>query len=92
MDDDKLHKEITMGARAEQMLQGGKVDKLCYNEAVGMLHDELMKRWKASTSAEDRDRIWVATNMLEKLSDTLALMAGNGRMAKQRLEQLISGQ
>ncbi len=90
MNEDKLRKQAKSGNNAQAMLSGGKLDSVIYTEAVDLLRAELMTMWKASKSSEDRERIWVSVNLLEKVTDTLGIMASNGRMAQADLERLIS--
>lgn len=88
MDDDKLHKAITAGDKAQAMLSGGKIEPLAFKEACELLSKELMTAWKTSRSTEDRERIWSSINLLEKIEDTLSIVASNGRVAKSDLENL----
>lgn len=72
------------------MLSGGKLEPLAFKEACELLTKELMTVWKTSRSTEDRERIWSSINLLEKIEDTLSIVASNGRVAKADLDMLIS--
>lgn len=72
------------------MLQSGPLEPLAFKDAVEALRSELMKAWATSTSTENRERIWISVNLLERVADTLTLVASNGRVAESDLERLIS--
>lgn len=89
MDEEKLRKSVKAGNAAQAMLSGGKLDPLPFNDAVASLRDELMKRWQSSKTSEERERIWISVNLLEKIPDTLTTIASNGRVAQQDLDRLL---
>lgn len=90
MNEDKLRKQANAGQKAQAMISGGPLEPKTYTEAVEKLRDQLMTAWKTSKSSEDRERIWVSVNLLEKLTDTLGLMASDGRVAQSDLDRLVS--
>lgn len=90
MDDDKLHKKIASGRKAQAMISGGPLEPVAFKDAVEMLKTELMKAWSGSKSTEDRERIWISVNLLERVADTLTLVASNGRVAEADLDRIIS--
>ena len=85
MSDDRLQDAISRGARAERLL----ADELL-QEAFAGLETEYLKAWKvtAARDTDARERLWQATQVLGKVRDHLAAIAGNGRLAQRELDDL----
>ena len=89
MDEDKLRKAIRAGNAAQSMIEGGPLEPVAFKDAVEIFRKELMDRWAVSKSQDERERIWVSVNMLERVADILNIVAANGRVAKGDLDRLI---
>jgi hypothetical protein len=52
----------------------------------------LIDKWRITASAEDRDRVWQAVQIAEKVRHMLGLVISNGRLAQAELDKLIAAQ
>ena len=48
----------------------------------------MFERWQDCTKSEDRDRLWQATKIVERVQEILNLHIRNGRVAKVILDDL----
>ena len=60
-----------------------------FNEAFDVLKKDLMDRWEASgsTELEDRESIWLAMRLLDKLHGHITSIVETGRMNKVMSQQ-----
>ncbi len=86
MSDDKLHDAITRGGRAKQLLG----DELLA-EAFKTLEDAYIAAWRATKpdATADREKLFIAVNMVGKVRDHLTSVASNGSIAQAELNKLI---
>jgi CRISPR/Cas system-associated protein Csm6 len=87
MSDDKIQADISRAARARALLE----DPLLV-EAFATLDKDLIDRWRVTANAEDRDRVWQAVQIAEKVRHMLGLVIANGRLAQAELDKLIAAQ
>ena len=85
-DDDKLEKAMGQGARADALLRS---DAFC--DAVAAVRQALMDRWLIAKDASERERIWLAVNLIEQVRGALASAAGNGKLAQRELDEIATG-
>ena len=85
MSDDRIHDAISRGARARALLE----DDLL-TEAFGTLVETYMEAWRVSRveHKEDRERLWLAVNLVGKLRDQLINVLNNGKIAQAELDQI----
>ena len=84
MDDEMKALKATERARRAQLL----LDDELLQEAFAKIDGELIARWRTSSEPEARDRVWQASQMLNKVQEVLRLMVTNGRVAKRVLDDL----
>ena len=75
-DESKLREQQARGERAKNLL----ADPLLV-EAWETLAVNLVQHWKDSKDAEERERAWVAINILERVRDAIALHVKRGKSA-----------
>ena len=87
MNDDKLHSDITRGARARELLQ----DELL-SEAFKTLEDSYIGLWRQTKPDQtaDREKLFIAVNQIGKLRDHLHAVVSNGAIAQAELNKLIN--
>lgn len=84
MDDEmRALKDVDRARRAEALLN----DELL-KEAFAYIDKELIDRWRASTDATARDRIWLTTQLAIRVQEILGAYVTNGRVAKKILDDL----
>jgi hypothetical protein len=87
MNDDKLLKARTDGARASSLLNDET-----FVAATEKVRAELINIWTQTTKTEERERIWQAVSLLEKLVGALVATHDNGKLADAELKILVEGQ
>jgi hypothetical protein len=85
MSDDKLFDAVQSGLEAEHLLNSD-----AFKTAVEMLQHDLITRWQACNDPAERDRIWIATNLLNRLVDAIGHIVANGHLARHVLDNLLN--
>lgn len=82
-DEQKQLKAVSKAQKAKATLENESIIA-----AFEYLANEYVKLWKQSGTPEGRDRIWQATQVLEKVKEHLAIAITNGEVAKRILDQI----
>lgn len=85
MSDDKLHDTINRSFRAKEI-----VESELFQEAKTTIERDLIEAWKL-TGARDtdaRERLWQDVLMVGKMDEFFRLAIDNGKIGKQRLDEL----
>lgn len=67
------------------------VESEVFKDAKDYIKKEMTDRWMASTQADERERIWLILQALERIDNVLALFMRDGKVAKAVLDQLAEG-
>ena len=78
---DNTHK-AARGAQAQALLEND-----IFKEAIKTLHDDYIATWKISPvkDVEGKERLWQAVNILGKITDHIAKVIVDGRIASKDL-------
>jgi Arc/MetJ-type ribon-helix-helix transcriptional regulator len=87
VNDDKLLKARTDGARADSLLKNE-----AFVSATESVRNELIRLWQQSKTPDERERVWQSVNLLEKLMMALVVTHDSGKLAEVDLKNLIEGQ
>ena len=82
-DEQKQLKAVSRANKAKATLENESI-----KDAFSILEKELITRWKSSDTPEGRERLWMATQILEKVKEGLAYAITNGEVAKRILDQI----
>lgn len=83
-DEGKLREEQQRAIEAEQLIENP-----LYKEAFDKLNDMLLNEWKErAETPEERERIWMAQNILSKLQAHLKTIIETGKLARTTLEEI----
>lgn len=85
MDETKLHRDSSKGSRAQMLL-----DNELLTEAFKTLEDTYTKAWRSTLvdQASDREKLFLAVNIVGKVRDHLASVVMNGKLAQAELKAL----
>jgi hypothetical protein len=82
-DEQKQLKARDRAAKARAVIEDESIQA-----AFSYLEAEYTKCWKQCETSEGRDRIWMATQTLEKVKEHLAVAIRDGEVAKRILDQI----
>lgn len=71
--------DIERGDRAREVLENQ-----VYIEAFEAIEQELIKSWKQSKSADDRESLWLEQKLLSKVQTHLLIAMQTGKLARQK--------
>jgi hypothetical protein len=76
------------------MARSRKANELLSNEAfthvVESMKKEVFKKWQSTTDPAERDRCWVAVNLIDRIVDGLGAAVQNGKFASAALEKILA--
>lgn len=83
-DEEKQRKAIHKARKANELLS---------NEAFSAVVEEMkaamFKKWQGTTDPAERDRCWVAVNLVDKIVDGLGVAVQNGKFAAAALGDIL---
>ena len=87
MNEDKLQKSITRGARAEALLKNELLQ-----EALVTLERDYIEAWKTSSArdTDGRERLWQAVNIVGKVRDHIVKVVNDGKLSQRQLNDLVT--
>ena len=82
---DKLESAISRGALAQEMLRSELLQ-----EVFAKLDAEYVAAWRRTLArdSDDRERLWLAVQVIGLVKDHLMIMANNGKLAQAELDRL----
>lgn len=85
IDQDELSRTATKAMRAQNLL-----DNELLQEAFKVLEDSYTAAWRATTvhQVDDREKLFLAINIVGKVRDHLVSVVGNGKLAARELKDL----
>lgn len=76
------------------MARARKANELLANEAFSSVIEgmktEVFKKWQSTTDSAERDRCWVAVNLIDRIVDGLGAAVQNGKFASAALEKILA--
>jgi len=85
--EDKLLKARDLAAKANDLLQNE-----AYLRAVETVKNEIVTLWTNSKTADERERAWLAFNLVDKLSASIVSTYSNGKVADAELKKIVEKQ
>jgi hypothetical protein len=82
---DKKEKQIRLGVKAKAFLADETIQA-----AFGSVEQVFVERWKVSTDAAERERCWMATNVVQQVKLALATFVNNGKIAQSDLDRIMA--
>ena len=86
-DEIKLNKDVTEGKRAELLLKDETLAKIFAD-----LKQSYIDKWLSTDihAEKDREKLWLAAQVIGKVRDHLAIMIANGKLAQRDLDELTA--
>ena len=81
MDEDKLRASVDRAYRAHRELEETKA-------AFDALDADYTRLWKNARTADERERVWLAAKVLEKVREHLSHVVAGGKLAEHELKQI----
>ena len=85
MNENKLHSDAYRGSRAKALL-----DDELLSEAFKAVHAGLIETWTECDKPEERERIWVAVGLLDKIKSALIVAVADGKVAQHQLDAMAA--
>lgn len=87
MSEDKLRKDILKASQAHSILSNE-----AFTNGIEQIRQGLVTKWMASSDTADRDRCWMAVNLLEKVEGALTIAVMNGKLAQAEIDAIVAGE
>lgn len=85
-EEDKLAELIGKANRAS-----GLLNEEAFTEAIASVTRNLMERWEHSQDPNERERIWMSVDNLNKICAVLKTAVVNGTKARREIDDIVSG-
>lgn len=86
-DEIKLNKDVTDGKRADLLLRDDTL-----RNAFFELEQSYIAKWRSTEvhAEKDREKLWLAVQVVGKVRDHLAKLVNNGKLAQRDLDELAA--
>lgn len=84
-DEEKQRKSMARARKANELLQNE-----AFAGVVEQMKTEIYKKWQSTTDLSERDRCWVAVNLIDKLVDGLGKAVNDGKFATAALDKILT--
>ena len=82
-EEQKAARDINRALHAQQLLENDLL-----KDAFAFIEREFYDRWKVCNDSAERDRLWMATAVTERVQNILRMHVENGKVAKAVLNAL----